>query len=68
MTPTYNRSKTLPQLYKSLIKNNKYCDSFEWLIMDDGSTDKTREILREYQRKYPDIIKSDAVCSSAVAK
>lgn len=30
---------------------------FELLIHDDASTDDTADIIREYERKYPDIIK-----------
>lgn len=30
---------------------------FEVLIHDDASTDKTADIIREYEQKYPDIIK-----------
>lgn len=30
---------------------------FEVLIHDDASTDKTADIIREYEKKYPDIIK-----------
>ncbi|WP_085990887.1 glycosyltransferase family A protein [Oceanobacillus senegalensis] len=43
LTPTYNRANTLPRLYESLkvqIDNN-----FKWLIIDDGSTDKTSTIV-----------------------
>lgn len=46
LTPTYNREKTLPRLYKTLeAQNNK---SFEWVIIDDGSTDTTEELINSY--------------------
>ena len=40
-TPTYNRKHTIARTYESL-----YCQSsndFNWLIIDDGSSDGTRE-------------------------
>lgn len=43
LTPTYNRAKLLPRLYESLCKQT--CFVFEWLIVDDGSTDDTEEII-----------------------
>ena len=45
LTPTYNRAKMLPDLYQSLKDNLKYEVDFEWLIMDDGSTDNTKEVV-----------------------
>lgn len=45
-TPTYNRCNTLPRLYESL-KNQSYKD-FEWLIIDDGSTDGTERLVKEW--------------------
>ena len=41
-TPTYNREYTLPRLYSDL-KKQTYKD-FEWLIVDDGSTDNTEAV------------------------
>jgi len=48
LTATYNRAHTLPNLYKSLIKNKKHCNQFEWLIMDDGSTDNTKKLVESW--------------------
>ena len=42
-TPTYNRASTLPRLYQSL-KRQQNTD-FEWLIVDDGSTDETAALV-----------------------
>lgn len=46
-TPTYNRAHTLRRLYNSLTKQLSY--QFEWLIVDDGSTDDTEQLIREFQ-------------------
>ena len=42
-TPTYNRAYTLPRLYESLLKQET--SLFKWLIVDDGSTDNTKELV-----------------------
>lgn len=42
-TPTYNRDYTLHRLYESLVRQTN--QSFRWLIVDDGSTDKTQELI-----------------------
>lgn len=44
-TPTYNRAHLLPRLYESLCKQT-FTD-FEWLIVDDGSTDSTKEVINK---------------------
>ena len=48
LTPTYNRENLLKNLYNSLIENSKYDVNIEWLIMDDGSTDNTKELIQNY--------------------
>ena len=45
-TPTYNRAKFLPRLYESLCKQT--CQDFEWVIVDDGSKDETRNIIASF--------------------
>lgn len=42
-TPTFNRAKTLERTYQSLCRQT--CDDFEWLIIDDGSTDNTKSVV-----------------------
>lgn len=46
-TPTYNREDLLPRLYQSLIIQDDL--DFIWLIVDDGSTDQTREFVKKIQ-------------------
>ena len=48
-TPTYNRAPLLPRLYESLVKQT--ASNFEWLIIDDGSDDNTREVVAEFQNR-----------------
>lgn len=46
LTPTYNRANLLCNLYNSLvIQDNK---KFKWLIIDDGSTDNSRELVSKW--------------------
>lgn len=47
LTPTYNRGELLKKLYNSLIQNSNYKVDIEWLIIDDGSKDNTREIVEK---------------------
>lgn len=46
-TPTYNRAKTLHRVYDSLCAQT--FRDFEWLIVDDGSSDNTRELVEGWK-------------------
>ena len=49
LTPTYNRSPTLTRLFNSL--NEQTNKNFEWLIVDDGSTDNTKDLIQKFEEK-----------------
>lgn len=42
-TPTFNRGHLLERLFESLKKQSSH--NFEWVIIDDGSIDQTKEIV-----------------------
>lgn len=48
-TPTYNRAPLLFRLYESL--EHQTSKNFEWLIVDDGSSDNTEDVVKEFIRK-----------------
>lgn len=48
-TPTYNRANTLERLYNSLI--NQDCKDFEWLVINDGSTDHTKRLFDNWSKE-----------------
>lgn len=43
-TPTYNRAYCLHQVYESLLRQTT--QNFCWLVVDDGSTDTTKELVQ----------------------
>lgn len=49
LTPTFNRGGLLNNLYQSLQKQTT--KDFEWLLVDDGSTDDTKNIAEEMKKK-----------------
>lgn len=48
-TPTYNRAHTLGRTYESLCRQT--LQDFEWLVIDDGSTDGTRALVESWQHE-----------------
>jgi len=48
-TPAYNRAYTITRTYESLLKQQ--CKDFIWMIIDDGSTDNTKELVEKWKNK-----------------
>ena len=53
IVPCYNEEKTIPIFYKEIdiVSKDMKKLEFEFIYVDDGSTDKTLEILRDYAKK-----------------
>lgn len=49
LTPTYNRAHTLERAYLSL--RDQTFQDFEWVVVDDGSTDNTRQLIEAWQQE-----------------
>ena len=47
-TPTYNRASKLDELFASLLAQSSM--EFEWLVIDDGSTDNTQELFDSFKK------------------
>lgn len=48
-TPTYNRAYILENLYRSIQRQTFH--DFEWLIVDDGSTDNTESLVNSWMQE-----------------
>ncbi len=56
ITLAYNQERYMAEALESIVSQE--CDfAFECIVADDRSTDRTPEIIREYQERYPGIIK-----------
>ena len=49
LTPTFNREGVLRSLWDSLQKQT--VKEFEWLVVDDGSIDGTKDLITKLQEK-----------------
>ena len=47
-TPTYNRAYCLHKGYEALCRQTS--KDFKWIVVDDGSTDNTRELVQQWQQ------------------
>ena len=55
VTPNYNYEKFIGETIESVVKQNY--SNLEYIIIDDGSTDNSVEVIRKYHKKYPNKIK-----------
>ena len=58
LTGTYNRAEFLKNLYKSLLINLDFGLDIEWLIMDDGSEDNTKEVVEQLKKEIEKNLKN----------
>ncbi len=52
IVPAYNEEKTIVKTLKSLIKLDYPKDKFEIIVVNDGSTDKTKEKVESFIKKH----------------
>ena len=52
LTPAYNRAYTLGRVYDSLCRQTS--TDFEWVVVDDGSSDNTEELMLQWQAQTKD--------------
>lgn len=50
-TPVYNRKDTLTRLYESLLRQTS--QDFQWVVVDDGSSDGSGELMLEFCKNAP---------------
>ena len=55
--PVYNEEKYIAKCVDSLLQQDYPTEKMEWIFVDGCSKDHTVGILKEYQNKYPNLIK-----------
>lgn len=60
VVPCYNEEESLPELYRRVKKIAEACTgNWELILANDGSTDRTVEVIREFSEKDPHVIGLD---------
>ena len=62
-TPAYNRADLLPRLFDSIKSQVHAGNPVEWLVIDDGSTDNTESVLKEFTDERPDLVRFACVAN-----
>src|ERR1700749_1730164 len=57
VVPVYNSSEMLEELHASIQKNLEGKQTFELILVDDGSRDLSWEKIEELKNKFPDHIR-----------
>lgn len=55
--PVYNEEKYIKSCIFSLLQQDYPKDEMEWIFVDGGSTDKTKEIIENFMKEFPGLIK-----------
>lgn len=66
IVPVYNSEKYIARCLDSIL--NQSYENFEIMVVNDGSKDKSQEVIDEYKQKYPDKIISIEQENKGVAK
>lgn len=57
IVPCYNEEESLPFLYNALcdVRNEESTYDFEFIFVNDGSSDKTASVIKDFADKDPDV-------------
>ncbi len=56
LLPVFNEEKSIPKVLKEIHQEISKKVPFEFIITEDGSTDKTRDLLKKLKQKYPMVL------------
>lgn len=64
ITPAYNASKWITDLHSSIKTNLKlsskiYEGNFEWIVVNDGSTDNTEEVVKSFKEPWVKLVNQE---------
>ncbi len=65
IVPVYNTSKYLKECLNSLLKQT--IKDYEIIVIDDGSTDNSLDIIKEFNKKHPKILKYKSIPNKGVS-